>query len=255
MQPVESVDDLEPQLANSRDYWAGWGRVGAEVTDQDVVVFSSSMSDPRLNGVLRTRNTPAEQLITDVRAKVGSRPWMWWVGPDSDPQLQDQLIALGAVEVATMPVMAVDLDRVPDVNLPSGLVVEELQTSEALEEWVGVWSPLLGVDPGDRDAVIAAETGRELLPGEIKRFAGRVGGPIVSTSEVFFNRGVAGIYVVTTVEDQQRRGIGTQMVLAAVKAARANGYRVATLQSSAAGQPVYERLGFSTVATLRLFTV
>ncbi|MEU4270902.1 GNAT family N-acetyltransferase [Streptomyces sp. NPDC026092] len=66
---------------------------------------------------------------------------------------------------------------------------------------------------------------------------------------------MAGVYVVTTTEDQHRQGIGAALTVAALEAGRARGLTVGTLQSSPAGFPVYERLGFETVATYELFQI
>lgn len=62
-----------------------------------------------------------------------------------------------------------------------------------------------------------------------------------------------GIHYVATAPSHQRRGLATRLLLALLAEARAAGLRTASLQASPAGAPVYERLGFRRVTTLRAF--
>ena len=61
------------------------------------------------------------------------------------------------------------------------------------------------------------------------------------------------IQYVATPDRFRRRGLATALLRAILAGAYASGARTATLQASPDGRPVYERLGFRTVATLRGF--
>lgn len=97
------------------------------------------------------------------------------------------------------------------------------------------------------------ESGNPEAPEHLVRFAGRVDGRVVATSALLDRSGVAGMYVVATQERFRRRGIGAALTWAAIEEGRRRGLRVATLQASPMGRPVYERLGFRTVVDYRLF--
>jgi len=63
----------------------------------------------------------------------------------------------------------------------------------------------------------------------------------------------ASVQYVATEAAHRRRGLASRLLLAVLHAARAEGVATATLQASPDGLPVYERLGFRRVATLRAF--
>jgi predicted N-acetyltransferase YhbS len=51
----------------------------------------------------------------------------------------------------------------------------------------------------------------------------------------------------------RRRGIGAAVTLAALRDARADGYRIGVLGSSKAGHSVYARLGFQNCCEIRVY--
>jgi GNAT superfamily N-acetyltransferase len=61
------------------------------------------------------------------------------------------------------------------------------------------------------------------------------------------------VHYVATEASFRRRGLASRLILAALAEARDDGANTATLQASPDGLPVYERLGFRRVATLRAF--
>lgn len=72
----------------------------------------------------------------------------------------------------------------------------------------------------------------------------------VGTATLFEGAGVAGIYDVEVIPSHRGRGIATQLVLAAMRLAGEHGFKTMVLSATAAGQGVYERLGFREVGVL-----
>ncbi|MFL5871226.1 MAG: GNAT family N-acetyltransferase [Solirubrobacterales bacterium] len=62
-----------------------------------------------------------------------------------------------------------------------------------------------------------------------------------------------GIYFVATDPDRRRRGLSTRLLGAALIEARDRGCATSTLQGSAQGRPIYERLGYERLFDLNLY--
>lgn len=81
----------------------------------------------------------------------------------------------------------------------------------------------------------------------------RRGGAFACVALTMTVGGDLSVQYVATEAAHRRRGLAAGLLLAVLGDARAEGLRTATLQASADGFGVYERLGFRTLATLRGF--
>ncbi|MFB9469666.1 GNAT family N-acetyltransferase [Nonomuraea salmonea] len=237
--------DLEPHLANCRDYWLGWG--AAARSGGALAYYRSDIAHSQLNGVLRAQD-PGR--VRQAAEAMGDVPWLWWVGPDSAGGIADELVRHGAELAGAMPIMAVDLDRLAPVEQPAGL---EIAPVDALEEWVNAYGPSFGVTGDLIDEAVRNESART-DDARIVRLVGRIDGRAVGTALLYDAHGVAGVYVVATAEPYRRRGIGAALTAAALQAGRERGLAIGTLQASGMGAPVYRRMGFVEVGEYRLFS-
>jgi GNAT superfamily N-acetyltransferase len=89
---------------------------------------------------------------------------------------------------------------------------------------------------------------------EVRVFSALVDGQPAGVSIAIRTGDVSGVYGVGTRPEFRRRGVGTAVSWAAVTAGREWGCDTVVLQASAAGLPVYERMGFRTVVRYLTFT-
>ena len=86
-----------------------------------------------------------------------------------------------------------------------------------------------------------------------RHFVGTVADDPVATASTLLTDSTAGIYFVCTRPDARRRGFGAAITYEAMRHAAHTGATFAVLGSSPMGQGVYERLGFRTIYSTRLF--
>ncbi|MFI7608287.1 GNAT family N-acetyltransferase [Micromonospora sp. NPDC049366] len=246
-----SVQDLAPQLINNRYYWLGYGRE-ERMDDDGLTWYRSGVRHGLLNGILRVGEDRFDEALSIAKG-FGELPWVWWVGPDSYRGLADDLRAAGAAEAGVLPVMAARIDQLVEPPVPVGLSIEKVVSPGRLGEWVAAYAGPMGVPADQEGAALLIETDYPDAPDHLIRFAGVVEGRVVATSALLDRGGVAGIYLVAAQEQFRRRGIGAALTWAAIAEGRRRGLRVATLQASSMGRPIYERMGFRTVAEYQLF--
>ena len=240
--------DLGPLYDNARDFWLGCAL--RYRSSADLAIFRSGVSHPQLNGVLRLRHGGVDEALCEAGRRLAGVPWLWWAGADSRPGLAEDLLARDAALVGSVPVLTIDLDRVYDETGPADLVIDEIRDAAELPEWIRAYRSSFGLTEDQIDDLLTVEKARST--SSITRFAGRIDGRIVATSLLFVRHGVAGVYQVSTVEGLRRRGIGTRMTAAALRAGQTRGLRIGTLVAGSRGASLYRRMGFTQVSRYQL---
>jgi ribosomal protein S18 acetylase RimI-like enzyme len=246
---VKSIDDLQPQLAANRRFWCGYANADPGT---DLTIYRSGIDFPLHNGVMRVRNWPLDQAIEKARQELSGVPWSWWVGADSDEGTAEGLLALGAKETGEVPVMAVEVTTVAAAEVPAGLKIAAVTGPDEIREYVRAYAGPLGLDLNNLEPVIAGELGFA-YPGVV-RLAGRADDKIVGTCTLSLGTpDVGALYCIATDPGYQHRGIATALTREALRLTGESGRRYATLQATAQGLPVYQKIGFQTVSSYRLF--
>ena len=138
---------------------------------------------------------------------------------------------------------------------PQGdLAIEPVRTALDLEAYRDVLATGFGEGPKEADWVASIWAKIDLgADSPWRHFVGRVRSEPVATGSLLLTDSTGGIYFVCTRPDFRRQGYGAAITHRAMAEAAAGGAKYAVLGSSPMGQNVYERLGFRTVFSYRLF--
>ena len=186
----------------------------------------------------RFRDETLERRIHRIREEIEQRklPPLLKFGPKAEPKnLRAHLLSNGFVAMDhNPPGMAMRLDAMKGEHpVPNDLRIERVSDDRGLRDWLSFFS------------LFEFEMFRVLIQSpEMTLYVGRIDGEPVGVSMMFLSSGVAGLYQVEVLPEHRRRGFGTALTLAPMEDARQQGYRIAVLQASAMGEPVYRRIGF-----------
>jgi GNAT superfamily N-acetyltransferase len=174
-------------------------------------------------------------------------PVLWFV--PRDPGAESALRARGFETGIGTPGMTMDLANLPPLDMPGDTVVEEVDADpEALRDAATIALTTNGLPPNAVDPYVDAL--EDLVDRTaVRTFLARRRGAPLATSTLIAAAGVVGLFNVGTLPDARRSGLGRLVSLAAIGAGRDAGYRVAVLQSSPMGEPVYRSIGFEQRAT------
>ncbi|MFZ5817211.1 MAG: GNAT family N-acetyltransferase [Bacillota bacterium] len=241
--------------ANEQNWREGWRRLFGRWSRGEVgagpqgLWYRSPVAHPLMNGVLRCHFRPeeAEEQVERMIDRFRERgvPFWWWTFPGQEPSDLGRLLERhGLVREADLPGMAVSLADLPEPGrLPEGVTVERVGDPAGLARWAEAYGR--GFPAPEPVAEAHREAFAELgFAAGWSHYVALDQGRPVATSALFVQDGVAGLYFVCTLPEARGRGIGRAMVLTPLLAARAAGCRLGILQATAAGRPLYERLGF-----------
>ncbi len=258
MNPIQAVED------NILAYYRGVARHlgGSFVEDEQVAWFTTGRrSLLRFNAVLRTVAGGPEALrrladpILDIFLSQ-NLPFFWTAWPpDGAPGLADYLRATALPFLHfSAPAMARRLDDLPPFALPGGVEIVRVQSAQDQADWLDVH--MAGFE---EPAAARPDFGQYLASSlveprpDLEHFVARWDGKPCAISTLLRAPLAAGLYHITTLPASRGRGLGKALTLAAMQAAHRAGYAEAILFATPAGFPLYQRLGFETVATAELF--
>jgi GNAT superfamily N-acetyltransferase len=151
--------------------------------------------------------------------------------------------------------MVIDLEELVEPPAASpDLTIEEVVDAATLQTWVETFIAGYELPASLQEPLSACLTRRGLGSDRpLRHFLARLRGVPVATSSLLLSGGVASLNAVATLPAARRQGVGAAISAAPLRVAWAAGYRVAILQASDQGYPVYRRLGFSDCFSLPIY--
>ncbi len=150
------------------------------------------------------------------------------------------------------PAMAIDLDLLAETSLPDGYSYRRLEPSDSRAGWAQAASAGFQI-PLEFCNLMCPESSKTQNE-TVHFFVVEQGDLVVAVSSMICSDGVAGIYCVATLPSHRGRGLGAHVTAEPLRLAHEMGYQIGVLQASKAGYPVYQRLGFETVGSIRMAT-
>ncbi len=185
------------------------------------------------------------------------RAFTLWIRGEQDADLDTLARAERLHAISDIPTPWMTLrTRLPNAELPHGVTLSQVRDAAELRDVVQVsqqaWAPV-GLPPAETASLLARPE-RMLAPHLIWVLA-RLEGRPAATAMVLCSHGVAGVYWVGTTPDARRRGLAELVTRAVGNLGLDAGMRVAALQASPMGRPVYARMGYESVSTTRWYLV
>jgi len=186
-------------------------------------------------------NTPPaglKQLAHKFRA-AGAEKWGLWVHPH-DKQAADRALEQGMCLDSRPAAMVANLGELPFDDAPANQPPDLAAVGRVNDLAYGFSEAKLGPAIGS-------------LPDSVLTYGAVHGQEIASVAMAFDVGTDTAVWFVATLPHARRRGFSRQILQRLLLEARARGQETASLQASAAGQPVYEPLGFTSVGSVHLY--
>jgi hypothetical protein len=224
-------------------------RSGGTVLDEDgLMLYAGAHPLPVLvNGVIRTdHRLSADEALARARRFFATRGRGFTVQlrAHADADLQAAATAARYTSFGEPPAMALD-HRLRDAEPPPGVRLDVVRTADDVAAFARVNGEAYTTYGMPIDTAPTLFARSEVLIGpHIVAFVARVDGVPAAAAMTIVTHGVAGIYWVGTVPAMRGRGLAELCTRAATNAGFDLGGRIASLQASPMGEPVYRRMGY-----------
>lgn len=253
----------DPKIAEVEDniltYYQGFTlSLGGKFTETDSLTWFTTGRNyfARFNGVLRTVIPPGKDLAGIVDPVLGyfqsnHLPFFWAdYPPGGATGLEEYLRAKGVLSATySLPAMGRGLSELPANPMPPEIEISEVRGPEEQAAWLDI------LMEGFQEPVPTRSDFQEYLRRSTadphilcQHYLARWQGVPCSIATLLRAPRAAGLYHVTTLPAYRGRGLGTAVTLAAMEAAQKMGYERVILFASPDGYPLYQHLGFETVA-------
>jgi GNAT superfamily N-acetyltransferase len=229
-----------------------WGSLNSSMIDRHSIrSMSSGIPTADLNWIWNEKPIMAKDAreITQIKKyyKELALPFWWWVYPSGkSSSLMKTLREHGFHFVDAIPCLAVSLSTLSmEACISAQVAVSVVSNKKDLNLWEKISFTGFEMDAtAKRQYRRFVESFDITLESPQKLFLAYFAGEPVGTALSFFHDDTAGIYFVSTLPNDRRRGIGLAVTLAAMRYAKQFGFNYCVLQASESGLKVYKRAGF-----------
>jgi len=223
---------------------------------QNYVRWNTPVAHPWFKGMLCLNPTTCldSHLVQDTINYFSTHHapnFSWWFSPELPAQAWKPLLEpFGLCFDDNTPGMAVELSAIKKKQkLLADFTIQVVEDEDTLKVWVKTFIEGYGLPSTETAGLFKLLHGMGLdLP--LRYYLGYWQGKPVATSSLFLSEDAAGVYCVATIPQARGNGFGTALTLAPLRDAKDLGNQVGILQSSDAGFPIYQRLGFRQVGTM-----
>ena len=176
-------------------------------------------------------------------------PFLVMIYPEAGAAFDDIANGLGLVYAVDFPVMVRD-----DMPLePSGNPDVDVARATGAEDADASADVMVSAYSMPKDSVLRALPSSVFDTTAADVYVARINGEAVGTVTLTYHGETCGIWAMGTDTARQREGIGLRLLSTAMVQARENGARRFFLGATPAGYRLYERLGFETVCSARVW--
>lgn len=209
-------------------------------------------------GVMRTDRTVAvDEVIARTREFFAPRGhgYTFCLMAHRDGDIIDTLEAAGVSRFGNSPGMVIE-HRLPESPPPESVTFDQVTDAAGARDF-GFVSGAAYATYGMPAQIAQAqfEDDRMLVQPHVAAFVARLDGAPVAAVMTLVSHGVAGIYWVGTTPDARGRGLAEACTRLATNAGFDMGARIAALQASVMGEPIYRRMGYREITRYPWFVL
>ena len=254
MTGAQAEDLLSVLEEDTFGFWTDFARRpgGASGVEGGAIWFRSGIPLIIYNGVAGE--------VADVEAMLGRvRAWgvpaRWTVSSATTPAaFETRLVDQGLPRQDEWAGMVARIDELPSPD-GRGATMEVVRGPAQSAEWVDVLCDAFGLETDTATLVHEMHAWPHMHDAGLTYLLVRVEGKAVATGLLRSASGVAGVYGIGVRREFQRMGLGALATLLTVREGARTGARVAILQATSEGLPLYRKLGFQTITWFRSWRI
>ena len=212
--------------------------------ESDLIAFKASVAVPFMNFVYGNVTLERYKKVKEFYQK---KPFFWLLSELQEEQL---LLDWGFTEPDLTFEMGLNLADYHYHRAHEALEVHEVRSSEDHLQWINVAAGWLNVDPSLVDQFFTPW----IKTGKYIPYLGFYEGEPAATSLAYLGNLGASLYCLGTLPAFRNRGLGTAVTHACLKAAKDKNIDQAVLYGSKMGQPMYKKIGFKLMQTIREYS-